>query len=106
MFYLWLCVVSHFQILREVSALGLSDLEHVKPFKNEPDTESVMYTEEYPTSYDKDKEDVIDEDDLNHEYDPVKEHNNSRPNSANVVEPAPVAAEYNAPPEVDLPNNL
>ncbi len=32
-FYLWLCVVSHFQILREVSKL-CEGLEHVQPFTN------------------------------------------------------------------------
>jgi len=115
LFYLWLCVVSHFQILREVSALGLSDLEHVKPFTNEPDNDSMLYTEEYPTSYNdqkEDKESVLDVDDdeaLNHEYDPVKEHVNSRPASANVVAPAPPPVEYNAP-DVDIgdavPQNL
>lgn len=34
--YVWLCVVSYFQALREVSKLGLNkDMEHVVPFENE-----------------------------------------------------------------------
>ena len=37
LFYVWLCVVSHFQILREVSKLGLDNLDNVKPFHNEYD---------------------------------------------------------------------
>ena len=99
MFYLWLCVVSHFQILKEVSALGLgSDLEHVKPFHNE-DPDSVLITEDYPTNYDdnddndglvdKDKEEVVDaeadNDNNDKEYDPIKTHKSSRPNSAAVA---------------------
>jgi len=37
LFYCWLCVVSHFQVLREVAQLGLDNIENVQPFKNEDD---------------------------------------------------------------------
>ena len=33
LFYCWLCVVSHFQVLREVAQLGLDNIENVQPFK-------------------------------------------------------------------------
>ena len=84
--------MSHFQLLRELSALGLNDMEHVKPFKNEPDSEdggdTVLYTDEYPTSYGggngsirsrngslaggADVEDVKDDKDSLKDYDPIK----------------------------------
>merc|ERR1719219_138676 len=42
LFYCWLCVVSHFQILREVAQLGLDSIENVQPFKNEDDDDDMM----------------------------------------------------------------
>merc|ERR1712066_691232 len=42
LFYCWLCVVSHFQVLREVAQLGLDNIENVQPFKNEDDDASMM----------------------------------------------------------------
>ena len=42
LFYCWLCVVSHFQVLREVAQLGLDNIENVQPFKNEDDDDSMM----------------------------------------------------------------
>lgn len=68
LFYLWLCVVSHFQILREVSKLGLGNMDNVHKFVNE-DSESVME----PQSMD---------------YSPDLEP--SRPTTAPDVTPAPV----------------
>jgi len=42
LFYCWLAVVSHFQILREVAQLGLDSIENVQPFKNEDDDDDMM----------------------------------------------------------------
>jgi len=42
LFYCWLCVVSHFQILREVAHLAHDNFENVQPFKNEDDGASMM----------------------------------------------------------------
>lgn len=50
LFYVWLCVVSHFQLLRELDKLGLSSLEHVEPFHNEDgDTTMDENDDDYPT---------------------------------------------------------
>merc|ERR1712037_1017447 len=46
-FYCWLCVVSHFQILREVAQLGLDSIENVRPFKNEDDDDASMMAAGY-----------------------------------------------------------
>lgn len=56
LFYLWLCVVSHFQILREVSALGLTNMEHVQPFHNEFDDQSVEETHQEVDEYEEENE--------------------------------------------------
>jgi len=56
--YVWLCVVSHFQILREMHKLGINSaksMENVVPFVNEDDTDSfndelTLHKEVYPTS--------------------------------------------------------
>lgn len=59
---MWLCVVSHFQLLREVAKLGISNMEHVQPFENEDD--SVAIDEDYPTKqesldYNPEKQDIV-----------------------------------------------
>ena len=47
LFYLWLCVVSHFQILREVEKLGIGKMDNVQKFTNE-DSSSIM--DDYQTN--------------------------------------------------------
>ena len=43
LFYCWLCVVSHFQILREVAHLAHDNFENVQPFKGSRRMEGAIH---------------------------------------------------------------
>jgi len=71
LFYCWLCVVSHFQVLREVAQLGLDNIENVQPFKNEDDDDDSMMAAGYvgDDGYGEKNEALVEDDEVKEDKD-------------------------------------